>query len=67
LCSPVNQYTCFGTGKRFYPLEGFNMKLKGKFLVEKLITNWKEPEKCHKKKEERAKTEEEQLQDHRLD
>jgi hypothetical protein len=43
------------------------MKLKGKFLVEKLIINWKGPEKCHKKKEERAKTEEEQLQDHRLD
>jgi hypothetical protein len=27
----------------------------------------KEPEKCHKKKEEHIKTEEEQLQDHTLD
>jgi hypothetical protein len=43
------------------------MKLKGNCLLEELITDRKEPEICHKKKEERAKTAEEQLQDHRLD
>lgn len=56
-----------GLEKDFIPWKVFNMKLKGKCLVEKLITNWKEPEKCHKKKEEHAETEEEQLQDCRLD
>jgi hypothetical protein len=37
------------------------MKLKGKYQVEKLITKWKEPDRCHKKREEGVKTEEQQL------
>jgi len=43
------------------------MRQKGKCLLEKLITNWKEPERCNKKKEECAKIEGEQLQERRLD